>query len=48
MHIHIRGRLGFDSIYLGMTASGRDTLNRQLKLNDETSYSFAPNAYAFA
>ena len=36
------GRLGFDRVYLDMTASGRNTLNSNLKLNDETSYSFAP------
>ena len=27
-------------------ASGRNTLNSQLKLNDETNYGFAPLAFA--
>lgn len=36
------GRLWFRHVLLGMTASGRHTLSAQLKLNDETNYSFAP------
>ena len=36
------GRLGFDRVCSSMTASGRNTLNSQLKLNDKADYSFAP------
>lgn len=36
------GSLWFRHILLGMTASGGHSLIANLKLNDETNYSFAP------
>ena len=37
------GSIWFRHVLLGMTASGWQSLNAKLKLNDEANYSFAPS-----